>query len=194
MKANQVGGFVTIEEPKQTSTADANPCDDGATTGSYSLGESEVQGLEAVLAYNGLATSNLTFPLSATYTYTDAEITSTADGGEYTKGDQIKYIPENQLALTAGVVANRWSSHLRANYVSSSCTETGCNQMDDDNFSKTDDLFVIDFVARFDVAANTSTYVKVDNILDEQAIVSRSPYGARGNKPRTALVGVDFTF
>jgi Fe(3+) dicitrate transport protein len=187
-------GFYSDYENTVQNCSNANPCDDDATTGTYSLGESEVQGLEAVLAYNGLATDSLTFPLSATYTYTDAEISTTADGGEYTKGDEIRYIPENQLALTAGVVASGWSSHLRAKYVSSSCTETGCNQADDNTFSKTDDLFVIDFVARIDLAANTSTYVKVDNILNEQEIVSRSPYGARGNKPRTAIIGVDFNF
>ena len=187
-------GFYSDYENTVQNCSNANPCDDDATTGSYSLGESEVQGLEAVLAYDGLATDSLTFPLSATYTYTDAEISTTADGGEYTKGDEIRYIPENQLALTAGVVASGWSSHLRAKYVSSSCTQTGCNQADDNTFSKTDDLFVIDFVARIDLAANTSTYVKVDNILNEQEIVSRSPYGARGNKPRTAIIGVDFNF
>jgi Fe(3+) dicitrate transport protein len=34
----------------------------------------------------------------------------------------------------------------------------------------------------------------VDNLLDEQAIVSRQPDGARPNKPRTASVGFELSF
>jgi Fe(3+) dicitrate transport protein len=34
----------------------------------------------------------------------------------------------------------------------------------------------------------------VQNLLDEQAIVSREPDGARPNGPRTAMLGLQWTF
>jgi len=34
----------------------------------------------------------------------------------------------------------------------------------------------------------------VDNLFDEQSIVSRDPDGARANRPRTATLGVKFIF
>ena len=37
-------------------------------------------------------------------------------------------------------------------------------------------------------------YVNVDNVLNDAAIVSRSPYGARGNMPRSFTLGVDYKF
>ncbi len=39
-----------------------------------------------------------------------------------------------------------------------------------------------------------AVYLKVENLLDERAIVSRQPDGARPNKPRTAYVGVEWRF
>ncbi len=127
------------------------------------------------------------------YTYTDAEITEDSDDGKFKSGDVLEYIPENQLSLSAGVLGQTWSSHVRANYVSSACTDTGCNGNGED-FDQTESLWVVDFVARKTVAQGTSVYFKLDNAFDERSIVARDSYGARGNRPRTSLVGVDYSF
>ena len=44
------------------------------------------------------------------------------------------------------------------------------------------------------IPALTGKFMKVENLFDEQAIVSRQPDGARPNKPRTASVGVEYRF
>ena len=170
----------------------AYPCDDGAEDGSYSLGESEVRGVEASFGFNGLSWQGISYPITAAYTYTNAEITDPAESGN-AAGDAISYMPEDQLSVTFGAVGAGWSSHLRTSYLSASCSKTGCNQADSE-FDETDRLFMIDFVARMDVTQGASAYFKLDNLMDERAIVSRSPYGARANRSRTALVGVDYSF
>jgi Fe(3+) dicitrate transport protein len=59
---------------------------------------------------------------------------------------------------------------------------------------KSEDLFVLDYISHYNVSDNGAVYLKVENLLDERAIVSRQPEGARPNKPRTASVGLEWTF
>ena len=49
-------------------------------------------------------------------------------------------------------------------------------------------------ISRFAMTEQTDVFLKVENLLDKQAIVSRTPDGARPNKPMTASVGVNVTF
>jgi len=53
---------------------------------------------------------------------------------------------------------------------------------------------VVDYISRYAYNDSATLYLKVENVFDEQAIVSRQPDGARPNKPRTALVGVEWAF
>lgn len=169
------------------------PCDNGADTGSQQQGESEVQGLEATASYT-FAAANLSWPVRASYTYTDAEITKDADGTTGKKGGDMAYIPENQFYLSAGVVGTDWDAYLNARFTDSSCTKDACNKAADDTFLETDSLWVMDFATHYQLNEQAQVYLKVDNIFDEQEIISRSPYGARANKPRTALVGIKVDF
>ena len=61
-------------------------------------------------------------------------------------------------------------------------------------FSETDSLFILDLISRYQIADNTSVYLKVENAFDDQKVVSRSPDGARPNKPRTVSTGVVMNF
>ena len=49
-------------------------------------------------------------------------------------------------------------------------------------------------IYRAAVIDDAVVFLKVENLFDEEAIVSRQPDGARPNKPRTASVGVEWTF
>jgi Fe(3+) dicitrate transport protein len=61
-------------------------------------------------------------------------------------------------------------------------------------YDRTGDLFVLDLISRYRVTPEGTVYLKVENLLDEQSIVSRTPDGARPNKPLTASVGLQWTF
>jgi len=44
------------------------------------------------------------------------------------------------------------------------------------------------------LAKDVNVFVKAENVFDEQKIVSRSPDGARPNKPFTMSVGMKYSF
>ena len=55
-----------------------------------------------------------------------------------------------------------------------------------------DSHIVWDAIATWNFTESLSTYVKVDNLLDETYIASRRPSGVRPGLPRTAYVGLTF--
>ncbi|MDY0207807.1 MAG: TonB-dependent receptor [Pseudomonas sp.] len=169
------------------------PCDSGAVTGSEPLGEAEVKGVEASASYT-FSASGLSWPVRAAYTYTDAKFTKNPAGKTGMKGGKMAYIPENQLYVSAGVVGNKWDAYLNARFTDQSCTVDACDKKPSNTFLKTDSIWVLDLATHYQLNDQVQAYFKLDNLLDDQKIISRSPDGARGNKPRTALVGLKVDF
>ncbi|MEH6558486.1 MAG: TonB-dependent receptor [Oceanicoccus sp.] len=173
----------------------ANPCD-GLTSGSISQGEAEIEGLELLLNYELSNSAGYSLPLSFTYTYTDAEITADSDDGSNLNGDRLMDIPEQQWAASLGFVAvSGWDMYVNASYSDETCIDNSCERDGVDNtFRQTEDLLVFDLSASYPINSMARVYGKVDNLFDEQEIVSRKPDGARSNKPRTVYVGIKLDF
>lgn len=175
----------------------AKPCG-SQDFGSVKNGEAEIKGIELLATVELSSSTDYSIPLSFTYTYTDAEYTkaASAGGSSVQKGDVFADIPENQWAASIGYVAAAgWNTYLNASYQDSFCIDTTCERTGvDDSFLKTDDILVFDASASYPINQAATVYVKIDNLLDDQEIVARAPYGARANKPRTAYVGLKVNF
>lgn len=154
----------------------------------FNGGEAKVKGIElrviGELAENWLG--------SFSYTYTDTEFASTFDSnvwGPVENGQPIPYIPENQMQVSVGYDNSEWNIFTNINYVDGACTKPACGA-----FQQTEDRLIVDLASEFDINDSTSIYATIDNLLDDDSIVAREPYGARPDKPRTARVGVKFNF
>jgi Fe(3+) dicitrate transport protein len=173
----------------------ANPCDE-QVSGSISQGEAEIKGLELLVNYDLASSATYRIPVTFTYTYTDAEITGDSTDGDNLSGDILQDIPENQWAASVGYESTSgWDTYINASYTDQTCIDNTCDRADvDDTFLKTDDLLVFDLSASYPLNPKTSVYAKVDNLFDDQKIVSRKPDGARANKPRTVYLGLKVSF
>jgi len=195
-------GFFSDYESTVQNCSVAVPCANGNDSGSYALGESEIRGLEATLGGQWALANGWMVPLQASYTYTDAEISKDSlayiatDGAEgLAKGDNFAYLPENVFAVTTGIDSGAaWRINLTAAYQDDMCVDNSCNRGGTDQFSRTESLWVLDAAAHYDFSDDVAGYLKVDNLLDEQAIINRAPDGARANRPRTASVGMTYRF
>lgn len=158
-------------------------------------GEVVVSGLEVSTGYN-LASDRFTFPFSLKYTWTtEAEFKNAFDSGfdpwgEVEIGDELPYIPEHQLRLTAGLEDERFNVNLAANYVGKMRSKAGQGAFLAGE--TVDSHVVVDFVGAFSITQNLATYVKIDNLLDETYIAARRPAGVRPGLPRTAYVGLTY--
>ena len=175
----------------------ANPCPNGNDSGTQSFGESEVRGLEVGLnsvAWEG--DNGLRVPVRLAYTYTDGEITRDADDLSVLDGDVLPYLPEHLASLTFGLEkAAAWSALMSVSHTDGMCIDNSCDRTGQSTtFKRTSDYVIADVVATYHVNSDMEVYAKVDNVFDDQEIVSRDPAGARPNKPRTGYVGMKVRF
>ncbi|MEQ8268724.1 MAG: TonB-dependent receptor [Parvibaculum sp.] len=172
----------------------------GCTIGAqFDGGEVDVKGLEVTAGYDAgrLLGLDLNVPLGAIYTYTTSEFkTSFASGfgpwGTVTAGDELPYLPEHQLTLTAGLEGESWRTHVLASYVDETRSVAGTGAIPANQLINERVLF--DLSAEYDVAPGVTLLGIVENLTDEVYNVSFDPAGARPGKPRTILGGVRFTF
>jgi Fe(3+) dicitrate transport protein len=186
-------GFYSEFDNKAENCSNANPCSNGATSGSFVTGEAVIAGLE-LQAGTALEFAGLTMPLDLMYTYTDATISKDNPEQGFVDGDQLASVPENVFSLRLGLQTGfGWDNYAVAKYIDEMCMSVGCNN-DRDRYNRSEDLFVVDYISRYSLNDQAVMFLKVENLFDEQAIVSRLPDGARPNKPRTASVGFEWQF
>ena len=186
-------GFHSNFSDKTENCSVASPCSNGADAGTYKTGEATISGIEwqagALLQWG-----NAMLPLDLTYTWTDAKISSDNPVAGVEEGDLLKDVPEHIYSLRAGLEFNNgFNNYLVVKYLDEQCARVGCNRSGDD-LQVTDDLLVVDWIGRYAINDNMEVFLKVENLFDEQEIISRNPDGARPNKPRTAMVGMEMRF
>ena len=154
----------------------------------FNGGEATVEGVEAMFAADVPVSETLSLPLSLSYTYMDTEFDSNFEDdffGEVSKGDPIPYIPEHQLRVSMGLEGPEWSVNLSGKYTDEVCVRATCGA-----FEETDSSFTVDLAGSYRMNENISLIARVENVTDQEDLVGRQPYGARPNKPRTAMVGL----
>ncbi|MDO6558156.1 TonB-dependent receptor family protein [Paraglaciecola chathamensis] len=152
-----------------------------------------VQGIELLLKTELGQFNGIRIPFNLTYSYIDSEFDTDISGtdffGDVSAGDSIPYIPESQGQVTLGLEGDKWATYLNAVFVDSVCTRASC-----DAFEATDSSFILDLSGSYNVNADLRVFARIENLTDEEDIVSRQPYGARPNKSRTASVGITYSF
>ena len=159
-------------------------------------GEVLVSGLELSSNYR-FAVASFELPVSLKYTWTnEAEFKNAFDSGfdpwgNVKAGDALPYSPEHQLRLSAGLESERFRVNLAANYVGKMRTKAGQGAYEPK--SSIESHVVWDAIATWSFTESLSTYIKVDNLLDETYVASRRPSGVRPGLPRTAYLGLTFS-
>jgi len=158
-------------------------------------GEVTVAGLELSGHYSW-SVGEVDVPLGLQYTWTsEAEFDNAFDSsfepwGNVDVGDELPYIPEHQLRATTGLATEQWRVSLAASYISELRDKAGQGSVEAGE--SIDSHVVWDLLASWQFSARLSSYVKVDNLLDESYVAARRPAGLRPGLPRTAYLGVTF--
>jgi Fe(3+) dicitrate transport protein len=139
----------------------------------------------------------LSLPLAVAYTYTASAFQHSfssdfAGWGDVETGDELPYLPPHQLAVSAGVKHPRWEAGATARYRSTSRDIAGQGEIPE--AERANALLTIDLSAHARIRPWAELYATCSNLLDEQVIVARRPYGARPNPPRMIAVGYKARF
>lgn len=142
-------------------------------------------------------------PVRAVYSYTATEFQTSFDSGfplwnDVKKGDELPYMPRHQLFVSVGLGKNNWDVDVSYQYVDEQLEQAGRAWREDGDGPlagvTVDGYQVVDVVARYRPAEAHLFYFKVDNLLDEEYLVSRRPFGARPGKPAEMQAGYRYTF
>lgn len=192
-----VAFFNDVENLKESCSFSASGGEGCRLDEEFNSGEASVYGLEFTANHTFNTDVGLDVPVSATYTYTKGEFdTSFASDfpmwGVVESGDVLPYLPENQLTLSVGLASDKWDVNLIARYIDEMAEASGEGVLL--SGVTTESLTVVDMSASYDLDNWGVVYVKLDNVLDDQEIVSRRPYGARPSKPQQAVIGYQYSF
>jgi Fe(3+) dicitrate transport protein len=154
-----------------------------------------VSGLE-LSSGTAFGVGRFSVPLALQYTWTNnAEFRSAFESGfepwgDVVSGDELPYIPEHQLQLTAGLVSEKWRVNVAANYVGEMRATAGQGEI---AFGEMIESHVVwDLLANLQFSERLSGYLKIDNLLDETYVAARRPAGVRPGLPRTAYLGLNY--
>ena len=183
-------GFWSDFENKAENCSNGNPCSNGKTSGSYVTGDAVIAGLEFQFS-NSFLIGSMTVPVDVAYTYTQAEVSEDNTNEGIADGDKLANIPEHTFSLRSGIeTAMGWDNYVSIKYIDETCNAIGCAG----NFVDTDAFVSADLISHYALNESVIVFLKVENVLDKRAIVSRSPDGARPNKGRMASVGFSMDF
>ncbi|KZZ46220.1 hypothetical protein A3759_07030 [Thalassolituus sp. HI0120] len=163
-------------------------------------GNAQVYGIEASWGSEHVV-AGYSVPVSLTYTYSKGEF-----GEEFTdgtgafgqanlkieKGFEIGYLPEHRLNIQTGIQHGDWRVNLSALYQSEMRNVPGKGDIPEQD--KIDAFTVFDLAANYQLTQELQVYSTVDNVLNEEYVVSAKPYGFRPGKPRSVNVGAKLAF
>jgi Fe(3+) dicitrate transport protein len=179
-------------------TADDSFAGGGAGSGEqFNGGAVDIFGVEVSASHAIEAGENVRFPLTLSYMYLHSEFKSTFSSdnpqfGDVESGDELPYLPEHQLTVAVGMDVETVHVSLAANYVGWMREEAGTG--DPGTYFKVPARTVLDFSSSWRPYAWLRLYFNVQNLLDEEYLVSHRPFGARPGLPRQMIGGLEFSF
>ncbi|QOL26136.1 TonB-dependent receptor [Thalassotalea sp. LPB0316] len=170
-------------------------CDDDNIGNQYNAGEVDVKGFELKAGYVA-DLGKMAMPVDLTYTYTSTEFKNDFSSdldtwGDVVAGDEMPYVPENQLQLTVGLEGDNWRSDLLVRYMGKMRVEAGQGSYTEEDI---DSRTVVDFAAHYAFAKNQQVTFNIDNLLDEEYVTSKTHGSIMVGKPRTMTVGYRYEF
>ena len=180
--------------PRSSSASGCTESQDGLE---FNGGAVLVYGAEAQIGGELPLRGKLTLPVAAAYTLTRSEFRTAfasefAGWGDVIAGDELPYLPVHQIAVSTAVKSPRWELGATTRYRGEARDVAGQGPIPVE--VRADSLLTIDLSAHAKLHAYAELYATCSNLLDEQVVISRRPYGARPNPPRMFALGYKARF
>ncbi len=162
----------------------------------FNGGEARVWGAEVSGTWDiAVPSAALNLAASVAYTWTRGEFRSNFDSdyepwGEVEIGDELPYLPEHQVHVSAGVHARTWEAF--ATLTAGSAMRTLAAQGPIEAGTGTDAFTVVDVTTGWDLGSAVRLNATLQNVFDTAYVAARRPAGVRPGLSRTIAVGVTF--
>jgi Fe(3+) dicitrate transport protein len=135
--------------------------------------------------------NSFSIPMALDYSYTQAEFgQSSCDAvvGCYADGQQLPWVPEQQVSASIGLVMGKFSIFANGLYQS----ETG-SVFTLGNYG-IDSQLKIDLAAHYQMTQAHNVYVRIENVLDEELIAKNYQMGMLSQSEMTTYIGYQGKF
>jgi Fe(3+) dicitrate transport protein len=159
----------------------------------FNAGQVFVYGVEAMLSQDFELPAGLRLSAGGSYTWTGSNFrTSFASAspvfGVVKVGDKLPYVPEHQGAASLALITPVSSVELALSAQGPMRDLPGQGEI-------ADNLLIpahasLDLAADLQILPNLAVYTSVNNLTNSSYMVSRRPYGARGNRPIHVMFGI----
>lgn len=158
----------------------------------FAAGRARIAGLEAFGDVELELARGWVMPARVAYTYTYTEFLrsfKSADPqfGDVKSGDELPYVPANQLNATVGIERKKFGVNVAGTFVDEMWERAGRGAAPPG--AKTDAYFLLDASAKVRVHRHVELYVNARNLTNDRYIASRRPYGARPGAPLWVMAG-----
>ena len=154
-----------------------------------------VYGLEATAGLDlGVRSgASISIPVDISYTLTSAKFQSSFQSGygpwgTVLKGDRLPYVPSSQLALSLGLVDEKWSIRGVLSHVAKTRSKAGQGTIVETQ--KIDSRTVVDLAGTLAINEFAEALLRIENLFDDSYSVARRPAGLRPGKPFTLKAGI----
>lgn len=169
-------------------------CEDERIDTQFDGGEARITGVEAMVNLTVPTPIDLEIPIMLSYTFTRAQFLTSFESdnpqwGVVQAGYRMPYVPLHQAAGTVSFVSQEWGGlNFGAIYMDGMREVAGDTEPAPGQ--ETDSFVIFDVTAQLKVLPEMMVYGKVENLLNNEYIVARRPFGARPGRPRVVHGGV----
>ena len=161
----------------------------------FSGGEVKISGAELSGSLQRNFDNNLNLTVSLNYTYTDSEfqesfLSTFSQFGLVREGDELPYLPESIARVEILLIKDDWELLGAVKYQSSMREEPGQGPIEQGLYGE--ELTIVDLSASWHFSESGSLQLLMTNLADEQKIVAHRPFGARPNRPFSAVFRVKY--
>lgn len=172
-------------------------CSNAALGQQTNAGEVIIYGLETQLQQEWALTAKIDLAVAANYTFTQTEFQTDFSSNnpqlaDVEAGFELPYVPEHRANLSVGLLAEKWEVHTAINYLSAMRDAAGDREIADGEGS--DAYTVVDLAASYQLTEKMRLQTRIDNLLGEDYVISRRPFGARPGKPLTWQLGLGISW
>ena len=169
----------------------------GGSGDAYNGGQVEVTGIEATAKFNAADlvgfSKSYALPIGFSYTLTQGEfqnsfVSTFEEWGTVTAGDEMPYLPRNQLYVFTGLETDDWGVSVGGKFVDEMRTRAGSGPISENR--KVDAHWTFDVAGEHKITDKITAFTTVENVFDETYVAARRPAGARPGMPLTAMVGL----
>ena len=161
----------------------------------FSGGEVKISGAELSGSLQRDFDNDLNLTVSLNYTYTDSEfqesfLSTFSQFGLVREGDELPYLPESIARVEVLLTKDDWELLGAVKYQSSMREEPGQGSIEQGLYGE--ELTVVDLSASWHFSDSGTLQLLMTNLADEQKIVAHRPFGARPNRPFSAVLRVKY--